>query len=83
MWASTATTTQEDTYCATEAQALVAVVVVTLPLHGCKRRAVASAVTTALISKGENWSKEARVHFPDVFSEVAREDMSQALQLAN
>ena len=70
MWATTSSA-QEDTYDPQEAQALVTTVHRTLPLHGCLRRAVATAATTAFVALGQDWNAEARAHFPEVFTEAA------------
>lgn len=71
MWATPSSAAQEDTYDEREAQALVTTVHRTLPLHGCLRRAVATAATTAFVALGQDWTSEARAHFPEVFTETS------------
>lgn len=71
MWV--ATEAAEDTYCPKEAERLTSTVQRTAPLHGSVRRAIAAALTTALIALGEDWRAEARQHYPQVFTELAGE----------
>ncbi|TGD82841.1 hypothetical protein [Hymenobacter wooponensis] len=73
MWPTPAGATEPDTYCEDEADRLQATVVRTAPVHRCLRKAVATALTTAYVALGQDWRKEAEVHYPELFIEVPGE----------
>lgn len=75
MWANTTTgyDTPEDTYEDSQAEHLTATVQRTFRIHGCLRRAVATALTTAYVALGQDWRAEAEAHYPQVFTEAAAE----------
>ncbi len=74
MWANTTDyDAPEDTYCSREAERLTTTVQLTFRIHGCLRRTVATALTTAYVALGQDWRAEAEAHYPQVFTEAAAE----------